>query len=105
VAQLLARPAWSTDVADLFDLTAPQLAGLERFGETSANNLVAALATARQAATFSRLLAALGIDNVGGVIAKAHRRALPPAVGAPGRRRGAFVRGAGGRAVRDRRRR
>jgi DNA ligase (NAD+) len=69
VAQLL-EAGLVHDVADLFDLTAPQLAGLERFGETSANNLVAALATARQAATFSRLLAALGIDNVGGVIAK-----------------------------------
>ena len=58
------------DVADLFVLTAPQLAGLERFAAQSANNLVAAIAKARETATFARLLAALGIANVGGVIAR-----------------------------------
>jgi DNA ligase (NAD+) len=58
------------DVADLFTLTAEQVADLERFAEQSAKNLVAAIATAKNAATFSRLLAALGIPHVGGVIAK-----------------------------------
>ena len=58
------------DVADLFVLTAPQLAGLERFAAQSANNLVAAIDRARETATFARLLAALGIPNVGGVIAR-----------------------------------
>ena len=58
------------DVADLFTLTAEQVAELDRFAEQSAKNLVAAIATAKQAATFSRLLAALGIPHVGGVIAK-----------------------------------
>ncbi len=58
------------DVADLFTLTAKQLEGLDRFAAQSAANLVAAIEKARQAATFSRLLAALGIAHVGGVVAK-----------------------------------
>jgi DNA ligase (NAD+) len=58
------------DVADLFDLTWEQLDALERFAEQSAKNLVAAIAQAKKAATFSRLLAALGIPHVGGVAAK-----------------------------------
>ncbi|HVV88208.1 MAG TPA: NAD-dependent DNA ligase LigA [Kofleriaceae bacterium] len=58
------------DVADLFDLTAAQLSELDRFGELSAANLVAAIAKARQEATLSRLIAALGIAHVGGVVAR-----------------------------------
>ena len=58
------------DVADLFDLTAEQLAELDRFGELSAANLVASIAGARAKATLSRLLAALGIAHVGGVVAR-----------------------------------
>jgi DNA ligase (NAD+) len=58
------------DVADIFDLTWEQLDSLERFAEQSAKNLVAAIETAKRAATFSRLLAALGIPHVGGVAAK-----------------------------------
>jgi DNA ligase (NAD+) len=53
------------DVADLFDLTAAQLEKLERFGKSSAKNLVAGIAHASKTATFSRLLSALGIANVG----------------------------------------
>ncbi|HTR53295.1 MAG TPA: NAD-dependent DNA ligase LigA [Kofleriaceae bacterium] len=59
------------DVADLFDLKWEQLDALDRFAEQSAKNLVAAVAAAKQAATCSRLLAALGIPHVGGVAAKA----------------------------------
>jgi DNA ligase (NAD+) len=59
------------DVADIFTLRWDQLAGLERFAAQSAKNLIAAIDKARQAATFSRLLAALGIPHVGGVAAKA----------------------------------
>jgi DNA ligase (NAD+) len=58
------------DVSDLFVLTVEQLLALERFGEQSAKNLVAAIAAARDKATFSRLLAALGIPHVGGVVAR-----------------------------------
>lgn len=69
VAQLL-DAGLVRDVADLFDLTAAQLGRLERFGELSAANLVAAIAKAKADATFSRLLAALGIAHVGGVVAR-----------------------------------
>jgi len=58
------------DVADLFTLTELQLLSLERFGKLSAQNLIKAIATAKESATFSRLLAALGISNVGSVLAK-----------------------------------
>ena len=70
VAQLL-DAGLVHDVADLFDLTWQQLDALDRFAEQSAKNLVAAIAAARQTATCSRLLAALGIPHVGGVAAKA----------------------------------
>ncbi len=59
------------DVADLFVLTKEQVLGLERFADTSAQNLIDAIARARDSATCSRLLAALGIPLIGGVAARA----------------------------------
>jgi DNA ligase (NAD+) len=50
--------------ADLYSLTAQQLAGLERLGEKSAANLIAAIAGSRQT-TLPRLLYGLGIPDVG----------------------------------------
>ena len=50
--------------ADLYALTREQLEGLERMGEKSATNLVAAIAASRET-TFARFLYALGIPNVG----------------------------------------
>ncbi|HEY0191250.1 MAG TPA: NAD-dependent DNA ligase LigA [Kofleriaceae bacterium] len=58
------------DVSDLFVLSAEQLLALERFGKLSAENLIAAIAKAKADATFARLLAALGIANLGGVLAR-----------------------------------
>jgi DNA ligase (NAD+) len=58
------------DVADLFVLTAEQLEQLDRFGKLSAGNVIAAIAKAKADATFARLLAALGIANLGGVLAR-----------------------------------
>jgi DNA ligase (NAD+) len=52
------------DVADLFLLTADQIAGLERMGGKSADNLVAALQQAKHT-TLERFLFALGIREVG----------------------------------------
>ncbi|MYT21616.1 NAD-dependent DNA ligase LigA, partial [Streptomyces sp. SID7760] len=52
------------DVADLFTLTREQLLGLERMGETSATNLLAAIETARGAA-LSRVFCALGVRGTG----------------------------------------
>ena len=69
VAQLV-DAGFVHDVADLFSLTTQQLERLERFGKASAKNLVDAIAKAKADATFARLLAALGIPNVGSVIAR-----------------------------------
>lgn len=52
------------DFADLFDMTVEQLVTLERFGQKSAENLVSAIAAAKQQ-PLSRLLFALGIRHVG----------------------------------------
>jgi DNA ligase (NAD+) len=52
------------DVADLHALTATQLAGLDRFAEQSAAQLVAAIAASRER-PLSTLLFALGIRHVG----------------------------------------
>jgi DNA ligase (NAD+) len=59
------------NVADLFVLTQEQAVALEGFADVSARNLVEAIAHAGKSATFSRLLAALGIPHVGGVASKA----------------------------------
>jgi len=52
------------DPADLFALDAETLAGLDRMGEKSAANVVAALERAKET-TLARLLFAFGIANVG----------------------------------------
>nr|HEX4318674.1 NAD-dependent DNA ligase LigA [Kofleriaceae bacterium] len=70
VVEQLVAAGLVKDVSDLFVLTQDQLERLDRFGELSAKNLVAAIATAKKQATFSRLLSALGIANVGSVLAK-----------------------------------
>lgn len=56
--------------ADLYRLTAEQLASLERMGEKSAANLVAALERSKTT-TFARFLYALGIREVGEATAAA----------------------------------
>ncbi len=52
------------DAADLYKLELSQLANMERMGEKSAANLVAALVKSKQT-TFARFLFALGIREVG----------------------------------------
>lgn len=52
------------DLADLFTLTREQFLGLERMGETSTDNLLAALATAKTR-PLSRVLCALGVRGTG----------------------------------------
>jgi DNA ligase (NAD+) len=56
-------------ISDLFRLDARTLAGLERMGEKSAANLVAALGRARRT-TLARFLIALGIRHVGEGVAE-----------------------------------
>jgi DNA ligase (NAD+) len=55
--------------ADLYKLTVETLAGLERMGEKSAQNLVAAIDHSRQT-TLARFIFALGIRNVGEATAR-----------------------------------
>lgn len=52
------------DLADLYQLTVEQLAGLERMAEKSASNLVKAIGKSRTT-TLARFLYALGIHDVG----------------------------------------
>lgn len=52
------------DLADLFTLTRDQLLGLERMGETSTDNLLTALGTAKEQ-PLSRVLCALGVRGTG----------------------------------------
>jgi len=58
-----------SDVADIFSLTVEQLVQLERFADKSAENLIAAIAAAKQQ-PLSRLLFGLGIRHVGGTAAE-----------------------------------
>lgn len=57
------------DAADLFVLTVEQLAGLERMGQKSADNLVRAIQASKQT-RFPRFLYALGIREVGEATAR-----------------------------------
>ncbi len=58
------------DVSDIYDLTAERLVELDRFAETSAQNLVASIDASRQR-PFKRVLYALGLPGVGYVTAEA----------------------------------
>jgi len=69
VDQLVSREMVHTP-ADLYGLTAEQLAELERMGEKSAANLVSAIGRSRRT-TLPRFLYALGIPVVGEVTARA----------------------------------
>ncbi len=55
---------WVREPADLYHLTQAQLAQLERMGEKSAANLIAALEHSKET-TFARFIFALGIREVG----------------------------------------
>jgi DNA ligase (NAD+) len=57
------------DVADLYELRAEQLLPLERMGEKSVENLLAAIAASKEQPLW-RLLAALGIPHVGVTVAR-----------------------------------
>ncbi len=59
-----------TDAADLYSLRAEQIAGMERMGEKSAQNLIEAIERSKSAG-LERLIYALGIRNVGEVAAAA----------------------------------
>nr|WP_234390329.1 NAD-dependent DNA ligase LigA [Streptomyces sp. MMG1533] len=60
----LVEAGLAADLADLFTLTRDQLLGLERMGETSTDNLLAALGRAKEQ-PLSRVLCALGVRGTG----------------------------------------
>jgi DNA ligase (NAD+) len=54
------------DVADLYDLTAETVTGLERMGKKSADNVVRSIAASKER-TLDRLITGIGIEHVGQV--------------------------------------
>lgn len=70
IVELLVSNGLISDVADLYALVAEQIAPLERMGEKSAANLIAAIEKSKEAG-LERLLFALGIRQVGEVAGEA----------------------------------
>jgi len=70
IVEALIRGGLIGDPADLYSLGCEQIAALERMGERSAQNLVAAIEKSKSAG-LERLLFALGIRNIGAVAATA----------------------------------
>ncbi len=70
IVELLVKKGLVQDVSDLYALTAEQIAGLDRMGERSAANLIAAIEKSKEAG-LERLLFALGIRQVGAVAGEA----------------------------------
>jgi DNA ligase (NAD+) len=65
-----------TDVADLFTLTASELAKMDRMGETSAANIVAQIETAKTQ-PLARFITALGIQGTGRSLSRRIATAFP----------------------------
>ncbi|MBQ8174364.1 MAG: NAD-dependent DNA ligase LigA [Clostridia bacterium] len=70
IVELLVSEGLIADVSDLYTLTAEQISPLERMGEKSAANLIAAIERSKEAG-LERLLFALGIRQVGAVAGEA----------------------------------
>lgn len=70
IVEGLIRAGLIHDAADLYNLRAVDVAGMERMGEKSAANLIAAIEKSKSAG-LERLLFALGIRNIGAVAAAA----------------------------------
>ncbi|MBO7375838.1 MAG: NAD-dependent DNA ligase LigA [Clostridia bacterium] len=68
IIELLLSEKLVGDVSDLYSLKAEEISALDRMGETSAANLVAAIERSKSAG-LERLLYALGIRNIGEVAA------------------------------------
>lgn len=75
VAQLV-KQGLVLDVADLYRLTVPEVAALERLGQKSAENLIHAIGQSRERDLW-RLLFGLGILHVGAGVAKALAKKFP----------------------------
>ena len=70
VVELLLKNGLIHDAADLYALTEAEIAPLDRMGEKSASNLIAAIARSKSAG-LERLIFALGIRGIGQVAATA----------------------------------
>ncbi len=70
IVEALIRAGLIRDAADLYRLTIEPIAEMERMGEKSAQNLIAAIEKSKSAG-LERLLYALGIRNIGSVAATA----------------------------------
>ena len=70
IVEALLKNKLISDAADLYSLTVPQIAEMERMGEKSAQNLIDAIERSKSAG-LERLVYALGIRNVGEVAAAA----------------------------------
>jgi len=68
IVDLLINNGLISDQADLYSLQATDVAGLERMGEKSAQNLITAIESSKSAG-LERLIYALGIRNIGQVAA------------------------------------
>jgi DNA ligase (NAD+) len=68
-AELFVALGFVEDVADIYSLTSEQLLPLEGFGEKKVANLLAAI-EASKAQPVARLLTALGIQGIGGTVAR-----------------------------------
>jgi DNA ligase (NAD+) len=64
LVEMLVDEKLISNISDLFSLTSADIAGLERMGEKSGDNLVAAISVAKET-TLARFLYALGIREVG----------------------------------------
>ena len=76
IAILLIENNLVKSVADLYSLTVEQIAGLERMGTKSAENLIQAIAESKNQ-TYDRVLYGLGIRYVGSVNAKTLADSFP----------------------------
>lgn len=70
VAQLLVRAGLVHDIADIYFISKEQLLNLEGFADKRAESLLAAIAASKER-PLARLLMALGMRRVGGVVAQA----------------------------------
>ena len=70
VVELLLKNKLISDIADLYTLSAADVADLERMGERSADNLIKAISASKEAG-LERLVFALGIRGIGQVAATA----------------------------------
>ena len=66
---LLYQQGLIQNIADLYELKVPQIVGLERMGQKSAQNMIEGIAASKQV-PFERVLFALGIRFVGEKVAK-----------------------------------